>query len=84
MDDEKKLSPSRRELWKRAAPLAVGGAVALATRISSLVAGDDPTETSREKDRDGVPPAASPGTPRLSAVALPHGAARVSPLTGTR
>jgi hypothetical protein len=83
MDDEKRKNPTRRELWKGAAPLAEAAA-AFATPLSSLLAPADPPEAGRENGRDGLPPAASPGTPRLSVEARPGEAARIPPLSGTR
>jgi hypothetical protein len=83
MDDEKGTRSTRRELWKGAVPLAAGAA-ALAAPLAYLLAPADPPEAGGENGGDGLPPAASPGTPRLPVEARPDEAARISPLAGTR
>jgi len=83
MDDEKGTRSTRRELGKGAAPLAAGAAV-LAAPLAYLLAPADPPEAGGETGGDGVPAAASPGTPRLSAEARRQGAARIPPLAGAR
>lgn len=84
MDDENRMNPTRRDVWKGAAPLAAAAAAALVTPLSSLLAPADPPGAVTENGCDGLPPAASPGTPRLPAEACAGVVARTPPLAGTR